>query len=181
MRPAKDSDWPAQSICCALRTQPFFMQKAKALIRLGGCSGWSESSLGRCPGWSESSLGTQVIFGGFVMLLLKISKFLSTIKSISIRATQLPRTVQTDRENEPWHDKTYKMHGAKRRLWSAWASAQSDQSSMCAQWIANDPRFLHADSKVSDQTGQMPRLIDLNLRWAHTHFVGFVMSRLKWH
>ena len=35
------------------------------------------------------------------------------------------------------------------------------------------------DSKVTDQTGQMPRLkADLSLRWGHTHFVGFVMSRL---
>ena len=29
-----------------LRTQAFFMQTAKALIRVGGCPGWSESSLG---------------------------------------------------------------------------------------------------------------------------------------
>ena len=29
-----------------LRTQTFFMQTAKTLIRLGGCPGWSESSLG---------------------------------------------------------------------------------------------------------------------------------------
>ena len=42
---------------------------------------------------------------------------------------------------------------------SAWASTQSDQSSLCTQWVAKDPSFLHADSKDSDQTGQMPRLI----------------------
>ena len=48
---------------------------------------------------------------------------------------------------------------AQRRLRSAWAYAQSDQSSLCAQWVAKDPRFLHADSEDSDQTGQMPRLI----------------------
>ena len=48
---------------------------------------------------------------------------------------------------------------AQRRLRSAWASAQSDQSSLCAQWVAKDPWFLHADSKDSDQTGRMPRLI----------------------
>ena len=45
------------------------------------------------------------------------------------------------------------------RLRSAWASAQSDQSWLCAQWVAKDPRFLHADSGDSDQTGLMPRLI----------------------
>ena len=48
---------------------------------------------------------------------------------------------------------------AQRRLRSAWASVQSDQSSLCAQWVAKDPSFLHADIEVSDQTGRMPRLI----------------------
>ena len=38
-------------------------------------------------------------------------------------------------------------------------SAQSDQSLLCAQWVAKDPTFLHADSKDSDQTGWMPSLI----------------------
>ena len=51
------------------------------------------------------------------------------------------------------------------------------QSSQCAQLVAEGPRFLHADSKDSDQTRRMPRLI-----WAFTgrtdHFVGFVMRRL---
>ena len=48
---------------------------------------------------------------------------------------------------------------AQRRLRSAWASTQSEQSSLCAQCVAKDPRFLHADSKDSNQTGRMPRLI----------------------
>ena len=39
---------------------------------------------------------------------------------------------------------------AQRRLRSAWASAQSDQSSLCGQWVAKDPRFHHADSEDSD-------------------------------
>ena len=47
----------------------------------------------------------------------------------------------------------------QRRLRSAWATAQTDQSSLCTQWVAKDPSFLHADSEDSDQTGQMPRLI----------------------
>ena len=54
-----------------------------------------------------------------------------------------------------------------RRVWS--------ESLLWAQWISKVPSFLHADSEYSDQTGRMPRLI----RWAHTHFVGFVMLRLK--
>ena len=34
---------------------------------------------------------------------------------------------------------------------------------ICAQWVAKDPSFLHADSDED---------------WAHSHFVCFVMSRL---
>ena len=68
---------------------------------------------------------------------------------------------------------------AQRRLRSAWASAQSDQSSLCTRWVAKDPSFPHADSEDSDQTGRMPRLI-----WVFAgrtcHFVGFVMRQLKW-
>ena len=43
------------------------------------------------------------------------------------------------------------------------------ESLPCAQWVANDPRFLHGNSEDSDQTGRML-----------THFVGFVMSRLNY-
>ena len=46
-----------------------------------------------------------------------------------------------------------------RRLRSAWAFMQTDQSSLCAEWVVKDPSFLHAYSKDSNQTGQMPRLI----------------------
>ena len=45
-----------------------------------------------------------------------------------------------------------------RRVWS--------ESSLCAQCVAKDLSFLHADSEDSD-------------RWAHSYFVGLVMSRLK--
>ena len=33
------------------------------------------------------------------------------------------------------------------------------ESSPCAQWVAKDPSFLHADSEDSDQTGRMLRRI----------------------
>ena len=36
--------------------------------------------------------------------------------------------------------------------------ALSTESSQCAQWVAKDPRFLHADSE-DWQTGRMPSLI----------------------
>ena len=55
--------------------------------------------------------------------------------------------------------KTTKLVCTQRRLRSAWAFAQSYQSSLRAQWVAKDTSFLHADSEVSDQTGRMTRLI----------------------
>ena len=79
---------------------------------------------------------------------------------------------------EPPHVKTNEMAYAPSELRSAWASAQSDQP-LCAQWVAKDPRYHHADNEDSDQTGQMPRLI-----WVFTgstcHFAGFAMRRLNY-
>ena len=51
------------------------------------------------------------------------------------------------------------------------------ESSLCAQWVAKDLLFLHGDSKDSDQTGRMPRLIGVfaGRTW---HIVGFVVTRL---
>ena len=66
---------------------------------------------------------------------------------------------------------------AQRRHRSAWASAQSDQSSLCTQWVTEDPMILYADSEDSDQTGRMSRLIWV-LAERTCHFVYFVMRRL---
>ena len=46
-----------------------------------------------------------------------------------------------------------------------------------AEWVAKDPSFLHADSE--NWSDWADAQADLSLRWAHSHFVGFVMSRLK--
>ena len=51
---------------------------------------------------------------------------------------------------------------AQQRLRSAWASTQSDQSSLCTQWAAKDPSFLHANSEDSDQTGSTLTLLVLS-------------------
>ena len=51
------------------------------------------------------------------------------------------------------------------------------ESSLCTQWVAKGPSFLHADSVDSDQTGRLPRLI-----WVFaggTYFVGFVTRWLN--
>ena len=67
------------------------------------------------------------------------------------------------------HDKTNKMSvsPAKTQI-SLGIRPVWLESSLCTQWVATDPSFLHADSEDSDQS----------LCWAHSHFVGFVMSQL---
>ena len=65
----------------------------------------------------------------------------------------------------------------QRRLRSAWASTQSDQYSLCAQWVAKDPSFLHADRLSSwdseDWSDWTDALADPSLRWAHMPFCWF--------
>ena len=68
---------------------------------------------------------------------------------------------------------------AKRRLRSAWASAQSDQS-LLSTWRNLGSLATHSlHSQNSDQTGRIPRLI-----WVFAgrtcHFIGFDMWRLIW-
>ena len=78
---------------------------------------------------------------------------------------------------EPRHDKTNKMsvRPAKTQISMGNRPVRSE-SSLCAQWAAKDPSFLHADSE--DWSDWADAKADLSLRWAHTHFVDFVMSRL---
>ena len=61
---------------------------------------------------------------------------------------------------EPRHDKTNKVtvRLAKTQI-SLGIRPVWLEFSLCAQRVAKGPRFLHADSENSDQTGRMPRLI----------------------
>ena len=77
-----------------------------------------------------------------------------------------------------WQNRQNECSPTQRRLRSAWASAQSDQSLRCP----------HEECLVlSYPLSALRRLwsdwvdaqADLSLHWAHTHSVGFVMSRLK--
>ena len=60
---------------------------------------------------------------------------------------------------------------AQRRLRSAWASIQSDQSSLRAQWAVKEPWFLHADIKGRSYWDNAQN--DLSLRWLHRLFCWF--------
>ena len=79
---------------------------------------------------------------------------------------------------EPPPDKTSKMtvRPAKTQIslgiYQVWS-----EFSLCAQRVAKDPSFLHADSEDSDQTEWMPRLIQIAGRTCH--IVGFVMMQLS--
>ena len=61
---------------------------------------------------------------------------------------------------KPRHDKSNKMsvRPVKTQISLAFRPVLSE-SSLCTKWVVKDPRFLHADSEDSDQTGRMPRLI----------------------
>ena len=62
-----------------------------------------------------------------------------------------------------WQNQQNDVHPAKTQI-SLGVRPVWSEYSLCAQWIAKDPRFLHADSEVFA---------------GHTcHFVGFVMLRL---
>ena len=79
---------------------------------------------------------------------------------------------------EPPHDKTNNMtvRPAKTQI-SLGIRPVWSESSLCAQLVAQDQSFLHADSEDSDRTWRM-------LIWVFAgrtcHFVGFVMLRLMW-
>ena len=64
-----------------------------------------------------------------------------------------------------------------RRLRSAWASAQSDQRLRCPQEESLGAKLSIDCREDSDQTGQMPRLIQV-FTVRTCHFVGFVMRWL---
>ena len=70
------------------------------------------------------------------------------------------RAVPRNKTFKPRHDKTNKVsvRPAKTQISQGIRPVWSE-SSLCAQWVAKDPRFLHADSEGSDQTGRIPRLI----------------------
>ena len=73
---------------------------------------------------------------------------------------------------EPPHDKTNKMTvcPAKTQI-SLGICPVWSESSLCAQWVAKDPSFLHADSE--DWSDWADAQADLSLCWAHMTFCWF--------
>ena len=100
-----------------------------------------------------------------IAIIFFLHKFLYLMQTKTLHGLMSNRNKMTERPA-----KTQISLGI-RPVWSA--------SSMCAQWLAKDPSLLQMDSKDSNQTRQMPRLI-----WVFggctCHFVGFVMRWLTW-
>ena len=63
------------------------------------------------------------------------------------------------------HVKTNKMMCAQRRLIRLGGCPGWSESSLCAQWVAKDPSFLHLDSE--DWSDWADAQADLSLRWTH--------------
>ena len=147
------------------------MRTAKTLIRLGGR-----------PGWSESSLGTHSLYWfchvaahfNWRVELSADNYICNQRKWCGCRRWYILRIFIG---NEPQHDKTKRMTCAPM-CGSAWASTQADQSSLSVWRNIWSLAILRVHTEDYDQTGQMHRLI-----WVFagrtSHFVGFVMWRLK--
>ena len=102
------------------------------------------------------------------------------VPSLTLATSFRKLKIDQNYTDEPPHVKTNKMtvHTAKTQI-SLGICPVWSESSLCAEWVAKDPSFLHADSEDSDQTGRMPSLIWVFARQT-CHFVGFVVSWLKW-
>ena len=137
---------------------------------------------------------TWVFFGCTDHLLCFVELWLNFIITLFYQ-TYLVEILNDKVQNEPSHDKTNKMTaGPAKTQISLSIRLVWPESSLCTQWVAKEPSFLHVDSEDSDQIGWIPRLIwvlaktliSLGIRpvWLVfagriRHFVGFVTRRLK--
>ena len=72
---------------------------------------------------------------------------------------------------EPPYDKTNAITVRPAKTQIRLGIRPVDQSSLCAQWVAKDLRFLHADNE--DWSDWADAQADLSLRWAHMPFCWF--------
>ena len=121
--------------------------------------------LGRCPGprliwvFAGRTFILLVLSWGGLVIFAAINFHVFVIKR-HFCCDLFSRITETVKIIEPWHDKSNKMSVRPMKthislgIHPVWS-----ESSVCSQWVAEDPSFLHADCKGSDQTGWMPRLI----------------------
>ena len=149
------------------------MRTTKTLLRLGGCPGWSESSLGtQSLHWFCHVVAQIAAVHVQSYLIADLLKITCTFVKITLGPNKwglrffmylivkyvawLKCSSTTQIWAATWQNKRNDL-SAQRRLRS--------ESSLCAQWVAKDPSFLHADSE--DWSDWADAQADLNLHWAH--------------
>ena len=110
--------------------------------------------------WTVLSKVSRNLVGGRVTQIVS-STLTAKWKACRVRNVSFLTSLRKNgKVNEPHRDKTNKMsvRPAKTQI-SLGIRPVWSKSSLCAQWVAKDPSFLHANSEDSDKTGRMPRLI----------------------
>ena len=147
------------------------VRPAKTQVSLGIRPVWSESSLSAwrklgslATHWAHSEDSDQTggmprliwVFAGRVLILLVFSchgSFLILSRLLLLACDSLLYNLSSIMT------KPTKWLCAQRRLRSAWHPPSLIRVLVCTYCVAKDSSFLHADSKDSDQTRRMPRLI----------------------
>ena len=143
--PSKDSDQPGHPPSL-IRVLAVHMKKHWVLSYPLS----AQQRLGKCRGWSESSLGAH----SFCWFCHEVAQM------------YLKTNWTASRQNQC----------AQRRLRSACASCSLiTVFAYCGQWVAKDPRFLHADN-VRLWSDWMDSQADLSLRLAHMSFCPFCQA-----
>ena len=140
------------------------------VVVLGGLLGWLSSILSWgdvSAGFYTTYLSIGLIFCGLVVVLGGLLGWLSSILSwgdVSAWNTTLNLSCNMTKPTK-WPVCPVKTQISRgiRPVWS--------ESSLCTQWVAKDPRFLHADSE--DWSDWADAQADLSLRWAHRSFCWF--------
>ena len=146
------------------------VQTTKTQIRLGICPVclWTHRPPSKdWSGWTDAQVILLVLscFGSFSILF----SFINYNSRGIAKLTKWP--APSEYSDESRHDKNNKMsvRPVKTHISLGIRPVWSD-SSLCAQWVGKNQAF-SMWTVNTDQTGR--------LRWVHTHFVGFVMSRLR--
>ena len=137
-----------QHLCCSLPRQYnnscFYTQNFKPLSSFCGCAGQFESILVTNPeGRFSRDEAQSHNWGQFTC------SHCSWADLDFLKCTY-----------EPPHENTNKVTVRPRKTQISLSTHPVwSESSLCTQYVANDPSFLHANNEDSDQTGRMPRLI----------------------
>ena len=162
----------SESSLCAqwVAKDPSFLQAAaKTLIRLGGCPGWSESSLGvHSFCWVLSCRGSFCCLSSRQTFRYQAMLFCEEL-NIAANALNMSRFMTKPTKLHVCPAKTQISLGI-HLVWLEFSlSAWRKLGSLATHWASSEDWSDWGDAQA-----------DLSLRWAHSHFVGFVMRWLNY-